>query len=139
MEALHPRTFHDRRGSAAPHQQCSAVVVRRMGVSDYETRRLVEEVYDLIKDIRDPEKPHTLEELGVVSEEEIRVERDSYTYLSVTLMPTVPHCHLAAIIGLCVRQKLERELPYSFKVSTQHFPLGVHATASCIQITVGLV
>lgn len=100
-----------------------------MGVSDYETRRLVEEVYDLIKDIRDPEKPHTLEELGVVSEEEIRVERDSYTYLSVTLMPTVPHCHLAAIIGLCVRQKLERELPYSFKLDI-FIKEGTHTTAA---------
>lgn len=110
-----------------------------MGVSDYETRRLVEEVYDLIKDIRDPEKPQTLEELGVVSEEEIRVEHDLYTHISVTLIPTVPHCHLAAIIGLCVRQKLERELPYSFKVSTKHLPLGaVSATVSCIKITVGL-
>ncbi|XP_075747492.1 cytosolic iron-sulfur assembly component galla-1 isoform X5 [Rhipicephalus microplus] len=78
-----------------------------MGVLDDRTRMLVEEVYgrqafnlNLIKDIRDPEKPQTLEELSVVSEEEISVstDRDAYSYVSVTLIPTVPHCHLAAII-----------------------------------------
>lgn len=77
----------------------------------------VGEVYDLIKDIRDPEKPQTLEELGVVSESDIRVELlEHYNNVSVTLIPTVPHCHLAAIIGLCVRAKLQRDLPYKFKL-----------------------
>ncbi|KAG0411205.1 hypothetical protein HPB47_011670 [Ixodes persulcatus] len=67
--------------------------------SEEEVRRRVEEIYDLIKDIRDPEKPQTLEELGVVTEDDIRVDvQEHYSRVSVTLVPTVPHCHLAAII-----------------------------------------
>lgn len=102
-----------------------------MSVADEEAQRLVEEVYDLVKDIRDPEKPHTLEELGVVCEDEIRVsvEKDAYSYVSVTLIPTVPHCHLAAIIGLCVRTKLEKNLPYNFKLDI-FIKEGSHTTAA---------
>ncbi|XP_077514558.1 cytosolic iron-sulfur assembly component galla-1 isoform X1 [Amblyomma americanum] len=102
-----------------------------MDNADDEAQRLVEEVYDLIKDIRDPEKPYTLEELGVVCEEEIRVsvEKSAYSYVSVTLIPTVSHCHLAAIIGLCVRAKLEENLPYNFKLDI-FIKEGSHTTAA---------
>uniref|UniRef100_A0A1E1WWJ6 MIP18 family-like domain-containing protein n=1 Tax=Amblyomma aureolatum TaxID=187763 RepID=A0A1E1WWJ6_9ACAR len=102
-----------------------------MSAAGDEAQRLVEEVYDLIKDIRDPEKPHTLEELGVVCEEEIHVSvgKDAYSYVSVTLIPTVPHCHLAAIIGLCVRTKLEENLPDNFKLDI-FIKEGSHTTAA---------
>lgn len=30
--------------------------------------------------------------------------------------PTVPHCSLATLIGLCLRVKLERQLEYRFKL-----------------------
>uniref|UniRef100_A0A6M2E7S2 MIP18 family-like domain-containing protein n=1 Tax=Amblyomma tuberculatum TaxID=48802 RepID=A0A6M2E7S2_9ACAR len=108
-----------------------------MGIADDEAQRLVEEVYDLIKDIRDPEKPCTLEELDVVCEEEVRVsvEKDAYSYVSVTLRPTVPHCHLAAIIGLCVRTKLEKNLPYNFKLDI-FIREGSHTTAAECKSTV---
>ncbi|EEC18736.1 conserved hypothetical protein [Ixodes scapularis] len=54
--------------------------------SEEEVRRRVEEIYDLIKDIRDPEKPQTLEELGVVAEDDIRVDvQEHYSRVSVTL------------------------------------------------------
>ncbi|CAN7951334.1 unnamed protein product, partial [Ixodes pacificus] len=54
--------------------------------SEEEVRRRVEEIYDLIKDIRDPEKPQTLEELGVVTEDDIRVDvQEHYSRVSVTL------------------------------------------------------
>jgi hypothetical protein len=29
----------------------------------------------------------------------------------IGFVPTVPHCHLATLIGLCMRTKLERSLP----------------------------
>jgi hypothetical protein len=29
----------------------------------------------------------------------------------VGIVPTIPHCSLATLIGLCIRTKLERELP----------------------------
>lgn len=90
----------------------------------------MEEIYDLIKDIRDPEKPQTLEELGVVTEDDIRVDvQEHYSRVSVTLVPTVPHCHLAAIIGLCVRARLERDLPYTFKLDI-FIKEGSHTTAA---------
>ncbi|XP_037268391.2 cytosolic iron-sulfur assembly component galla-1 isoform X3 [Rhipicephalus microplus] len=89
-----------------------------MGVLDDRTRMLVEEVYgrqafnlNLIKDIRDPEKPQTLEELSVVSEEEISVSTDRDAY------------------RLCVRTKLEENLPYSFKLDI-FIKEGSHTTAA---------
>ncbi|CAN7940423.1 unnamed protein product [Ixodes hexagonus] len=108
--------------------------------SKEEVRRRIEEIYDIIKDIRDPEKPQTLEELGVVSEDDIRVDvTENYSTVSVTLVPTVPHCHLAAIIGeydavhsyarLCVRARLERDLPYTFKLDI-FIQEGSHTTAA---------
>ncbi|KAH7962133.1 hypothetical protein HPB52_014552 [Rhipicephalus sanguineus] len=93
---------------------------------------LIEEVYDLIKDIRDPEKPHTLEELGVVSEEEISVstDRDAYSYVSVTLIPTVPHCHPRCDYWtLCEERSSEENLPYSFKLDI-FIKEGSHTTAA---------
>ena len=68
---------------------------------------------DLLRDIRDPEKPETLEELNVVYEEGVMVEplhssdgskTDDEPYLvQVTFTPTVPHCSLATLIGNSLR------------------------------------
>ena len=75
-------------------------------------------IYDIIKDIRDPEKPETLEELDVVYEEGVSVETlCSNTHLiTVTFTPTVPHCSLATLIGLCIRVKLEECFPEKHKL-----------------------
>lgn len=75
-------------------------------------------VYDLIRDIRDPEKPETLEELDVVYEEGVSVEMlDTCTALiTIEFKPTVPHCSLATLIGLCMRIKLQRSLPDRHKL-----------------------
>ncbi|XP_064474582.1 cytosolic iron-sulfur assembly component 2A-like [Ornithodoros turicata] len=89
-----------------------------------------EQVYDIIKDIKDPEKPDTLEELGVVSEDNIHIEiLEKYSHINVIFVPTVPHCHLATLIGLCIRVKLERDLPYKFKLDIG-VKEGTHKTAS---------
>ncbi|GIZ03291.1 cytosolic iron-sulfur assembly component 2A [Caerostris extrusa] len=67
------------------------------------------EIYDVIKTIRDPEKPQTLEELAVINEEDISVKIDSKcSVVTIELTPTIPHCSLATILGLCVRTKLEK-------------------------------
>ncbi|KAJ8931599.1 hypothetical protein NQ314_015461, partial [Rhamnusium bicolor] len=68
-------------------------------------------VYDLIRTIKDPEKPNTLEELSVVYEEGIKVSEPTSGKINVVRVefnPTVPHCSLATLIGLCIRIKLER-------------------------------
>lgn len=87
--------------------------------------------FDIIKDIRDPEKPETLQDLNVVSEDLIGVEysADKHFLLDIQFVPTVPHCSLATLIGLCIRAKLDRELPQGqFKL---HLSIkeGTHSTA----------
>ncbi|XP_058429292.1 cytosolic iron-sulfur assembly component 2A isoform X2 [Marmota monax] len=58
------------------------------------------EVYDLIRTIRDPEKPNTLEELEVVTESCVKVQKiNEEDYLVIIrFTPTVPHCSLATLI-----------------------------------------
>uniref|UniRef100_A0A674HEY3 Cytosolic iron-sulfur assembly component 2A n=1 Tax=Taeniopygia guttata TaxID=59729 RepID=A0A674HEY3_TAEGU len=76
------------------------------------------EVYDIIRTIRDPEKPNTLEELEVVTENCVQVQEigeDEYLVI-IRFTPTVPHCSLATLIGLCLRIKLQRCLPFRHKV-----------------------
>jgi len=56
-----------------------------------------------------------LEQLNVIRLESIHVE-DSNNYISVTFYPTIPHCSMATLIGLCIRVRLLRSLPSRFKV-----------------------
>jgi metal-sulfur cluster biosynthetic enzyme len=73
------------------------------------------EIFDLIKEIRDPEHPMSLEELGVVAEDLIEVD-DAGNKIDLTFTPTIPHCSMATLIGLTIRVKLIRSLPTRFKV-----------------------
>ena len=61
------------------------------------------------------EKPETLEELDVVQEDLIEVteltESPGRFVIKIAFVPTVPHCSLATLIGLCIRTKLQQELP----------------------------
>jgi metal-sulfur cluster biosynthetic enzyme len=63
------------------------------------------QIFEAIRDIRDPEHPNTLEELAVVTPDSVS-ESSRRRYIQVTFTPTVPHCSLAALIGLCIRQRL---------------------------------
>uniref|UniRef100_A0A8C6W5J0 Cytosolic iron-sulfur assembly component 2A n=1 Tax=Nannospalax galili TaxID=1026970 RepID=A0A8C6W5J0_NANGA len=58
------------------------------------------EVYDLIRTIRDPEKPNTLEELEVVTESCVEVQEinEEDCLVVIRFTPTVPHCSLATLI-----------------------------------------
>ncbi|XP_045156766.1 cytosolic iron-sulfur assembly component 2A-like [Mercenaria mercenaria] len=89
-----------------------------------------ETVYDLIKDIRDPEKPQTLEELNVVSEDDVTVEEfsENKLHVKIVFVPTVPHCSLASLIGLCLRQKLVTCFPEKHKLDIM-VKKGTHETA----------
>nr|XP_012804702.2 cytosolic iron-sulfur assembly component 2A [Jaculus jaculus] len=87
------------------------------------------EVYDLIRTIRDPEKPNTLEELEVVRESCVEVQEineDNYLVI-IRFTPTVPHCSLATLIGLCLRVKLQRCLPFKHKLEI-YISEGTHST-----------
>jgi len=99
-----------------------------------------EEIFDIIRNIQDPEHPHTLEQLAVVSLEQVEViDEDSaisggcstQSIVNVRFTPTIPHCSMATLIGLCLQVKLLRSLPPRFKISVQIEP-GTHASEKAI-------
>ncbi|KAL2925644.1 Protein AE7 [Bienertia sinuspersici] len=83
-----------------------------------------------IRDIKDPEHPYSLEELKVLTEESVEVD-DRRGYVRVTFTPTVEHCSMATVIGLCLRVKLMRSLPSRYKVDIRVAP-GTHATEAAV-------
>ncbi|RUS69279.1 hypothetical protein EGW08_022957 [Elysia chlorotica] len=99
-------------------------------VLDSELKVLQETIYDLISDIRDPEKAASLEDLNVVSEEGVTVRRllTGQVLASIEFVPTVPHCTLASIIGLSIRSKLDQSLPQKPKIDI-FIKKGTHDTA----------
>ncbi|KAK2634408.1 hypothetical protein Ddye_029200 [Dipteronia dyeriana] len=78
----------------------------------------------------DPEHPYSLEELKVITEDAIEVN-DECSYVRVTFTPTVEHCSMATVIGLCLRVKLMRSLPSRYKVDIRVAP-GTHATEAAV-------
>ncbi|CAN0907979.1 Protein AE7 [Linum grandiflorum] len=88
------------------------------------------EVFDHVRDIKDPEHPYSLEELNVISEDAIEID-DKRSYVRVTFTPTVEHCSMATVIGLCLRVKLMRSLPPRFKVDIRVAP-GSHSTEASV-------
>ncbi|XP_075102078.1 protein AE7-like isoform X2 [Nicotiana tabacum] len=96
------------------------------------------EIFDHIRDIKDPEHPYSLEELKVITEDAVEV-KDERSYVRVTFTPTVEHCSMATIIGLCLRVKLMRCLPSRYKVDIRIAP-GRHVTEAastvCLSISV---
>ncbi|KAM4553127.1 cytosolic iron-sulfur assembly component 2A [Fundulus diaphanus] len=87
------------------------------------------DVYDVIRSIRDPEKPNTLEELDVVTEKcvELKELSDDEYLIIIKFSPTVPHCSLATLIGLCIQVKLQRCLPFKHKLEI-YISEGTHST-----------
>ncbi|KAN0075434.1 hypothetical protein V8E55_011457 [Tylopilus felleus] len=81
-----------------------------------------DEIFELIRSISDPEHPNSLEELRVVSAEQIEVGEN---HIVVEFTPTVPHCGMSTLIGLCIRVRLLRSLPPRFKVDIRVKP-GSH-------------
>jgi metal-sulfur cluster biosynthetic enzyme len=96
-------------------------------------------VTDLIRSIADPEHPNSLEELRVVSVEQIKMGDN---HIMVEFTPTVPHCGMSTLIGehfcnvlreclltscsgLSIRVRLMRSLPQRFKVDIRVKP-GSH-------------
>ena len=86
-----------------------------------------EEVFDMVRGLRDPEHEEmTLEQLRVAKLEDIRVD-ESVPLVEVKFTPTIPHCSMATLIGLCLSVKLLRSLPPRFKVDVSIAP-GTHAS-----------
>jgi metal-sulfur cluster biosynthetic enzyme len=96
-----------------------------------------EEIFDKIRNIQDPEHPLTLEQLGVVSRNQITVQDVPYlqgfSKVDVRFTPTIPHCSMATLIGLSIRVKLLRSLPTNdrFKVTVRIEP-GTHNSETSV-------
>ena len=100
-----------------------------------------EEIFDIIRTIQDPEHPNSLEQLGVVSLDQVKLSlaRDrkeksnrNQNEITIRFTPTIPHCSMATLIGLCLRVKLHRSLPPTkFKVDVSIEP-GTHVSEKAI-------
>jgi len=102
-----------------------------------------DEVFNIIRNIQDPEHPLTLEQLQVVNRNHITVSEatadvqgqdetiPNFSFVHVQFTPTIPHCSMATLIGLCIRVKLLRSLPIHFKVTVNIRP-GTHASEHSI-------
>ncbi|KDO79539.1 hypothetical protein CISIN_1g042312mg [Citrus sinensis] len=77
--------------------------------------RSLTQIVNFVRDIRDPEHPYSLEQLSVLSEESITVD-EKLGRILITFTPTIQHCSMAAVIGLCLRVKLKEFFPPHFKV-----------------------
>ena len=88
------------------------------------------EVFELVRDIGDPEHPLTLEQLAVVQEDLCWAD-DAAGRVRVQYTPTIPHCSMATLIGLAIRVRLLRSLPPRFKASVAITP-GSHTSEEAI-------
>lgn len=88
------------------------------------------EIFEIIRNLNDPEHPLTLQQLNVVSEENVFVF-DEDNRIEIRFTPTIPHCSMATLIGLCIRVKLLRSLPTRFKVTVLITP-GAHQSEAAI-------
>lgn len=86
------------------------------------------EIFDLIRDIKDPEHPLTLEELNVVREEQIQIDHEDKV-VTVEFTPTISKCTMAPLIGLSIIVKLYRTLSEQMKIDVKLAP-GSHDAES---------
>ena len=63
------------------------------------------EIFDLIRNINDPEHPYNLEELSIISLDDIIVDNEN-RLITVYFTPTIEQCSFASLIGLSIKKKL---------------------------------
>ncbi|EXB37232.1 hypothetical protein L484_020291 [Morus notabilis] len=68
--------------------------------------------------------------LSVLSEESITVD-DKLGRILITFTPTIQHCSMATVIGLCLRVKLKHCFPPHYKVDIKVSP-GSHANEESV-------
>ncbi|CAM0876509.1 unnamed protein product [Alopecurus aequalis] len=79
------------------------------------------DVFDTVRDIKDPEHPYSLEQLSVLSQESVSVD-EKLGHIQITFTPTVQHCSMATVIGLCLRLKLMQNFPPHYKIDIRVAP-----------------
>ncbi|KAK2657211.1 hypothetical protein Ddye_010263 [Dipteronia dyeriana] len=90
----------------------------------------IPELVNYVRDIRDPEHPYSLEQLSVLSEESVTVD-EKLGRILITFTPTIQHCSMATVIGLCLRVKLKEFFPPHFKLDIRVAP-GSHANEESV-------
>ena len=77
-----------------------------------------------------PPRPTNALQLRVVTVEQISVE-DAAGTVRVEFTPTVEHCSMATLIGLCLRAQLARSLPPRFRCDVA-IRAGTHASEAAV-------
>jgi metal-sulfur cluster biosynthetic enzyme len=69
-------------------------------IEDFSARQPIDEaeIFDLIRDICDPEHPHSLEELKVLQLDSVTID-DVKSLIKIQFTPTIPHCSMSTLIG----------------------------------------
>jgi metal-sulfur cluster biosynthetic enzyme len=94
------------------------------------------EVFDIIRNLQDPEHPLTLEELNVLDIESVRLDNERNECF-IEFTPTIPHCSMATLIGLSIQVKLLRSLPSHYKIYVK-IKKGTHASEIAINKQLGI-
>ena len=74
---------------------------RKLSETDYDNDYIDQiderEVFDIIRNLQDPEHPLTLEELNVLDIESIKIDYKSMV-CRVEFTPTIPHCSMVRLL-----------------------------------------
>ncbi|KAI5165836.1 hypothetical protein NEIG_01889 [Nematocida sp. ERTm5] len=77
-------------------------------------------IFQIIRNIRDPEHSYTLEDLKVVSIDRIFIEKTpAGEFVRVVVIPTIPHCSMVGLIGLSILYKLFNTLSSKYIVRVE--------------------
>ncbi|ORY81477.1 hypothetical protein BCR37DRAFT_341937, partial [Protomyces lactucae-debilis] len=99
-----------------------------------------QEIFDLLASINDPEHPLTLAQLAVINLDDINITEPKTSSgirtIHVGLTPTIPHCSMATLIGLCVRVRLTRCLPSRFRLDIK-VKEGTHQSERAVNRQLG--
>ncbi|AFZ81648.1 hypothetical protein BEWA_010650 [Theileria equi strain WA] len=88
------------------------------------------EIFDIVRSIKDPEYSYSLEDLKVIERDNIVINDETST-IAIYFTPTVPHCSQATLIGLMIYVKLVQSLPLHFKIDVQ-ITKGTHDNEDAI-------
>ena len=114
MEIINPNPIINK----TPHQYSIDFLKKREkeeNDDNYEDPIDKYEIYDLIKNIKDPEHPLTLEQINIVNEEDIIVDNNK-KYILIYYTPTIPNCSLSSLIGLSIKVKLLNNIDKRYKI-----------------------
>lgn len=85
-----------------------------------------DEIFDLVRYLKDPEYAYTLESLKIIEKKNIHINHEDKT-IKVYFTPTIPNCSLVKTVGLTIATKLLYGISPDYKMNLYIFP-GSHNT-----------